>query len=194
MQKMPRCYYLKPCQSPMPLHVPHRACRGENTQPAPARRDSKLFTQQNIYSPCFPRALTMAIISSNNKHRGQRRGTASSPEWFPDSRQHPALPRTPRTHPAFLSQHRAPARLTRAAAKVPVEPKRRWRQQDTDGSKAPGVCRDGHAQPSSDPLQTTPLFKILTFILIKKKKGREATGSYTNLQFIIFFKNDMKHK
>lgn len=39
------------------------------------------------------------------------------------------------------------------------------------------------------------LFFILTFILLreKKKKG-EATGSYTNLQFIIFLKNDMKHK
>lgn len=60
------------------------------------------------------------------------------------------------------------------------------------GSEAPGVCRDAHAQPSSDPLQITPLFKILTFILPKKE--RETTGSYTNLQFIIFLKNDMKHK
>lgn len=125
----------------------------------------------------FPWALTMAIISSNNKHRGQRRGTSGSPKWFPDSQQHPVLPRTPCTHPAFPSNHRAPAGARAGgcqgaggAQRLLEAARHSFLLSLGSSNNAPGVCRDGHTQPSSDPLQATLLFKILTFILLKKRK------------------------
>lgn len=204
----PRCYYLSPCQTRCHSMLPKGAHAGAG--PRSPHRLSE--TQSHIHpagylfslsSLCPQQQLLSAAISSTENRQGKQPALNTG--------QRPALPRTPvcpaPAPPEAASSSPQPWQRRVPGGCSPGWLQRCWQSPNAAGgsraqllaepglsSGAPGVCRGAHRQPSSDPLQTAPLFKILTFISPKKRNQREITGSYTNLQFIIFLKNDMKHK
>lgn len=146
--------------------------RGQGTQPAPALRDSKLFTCRIFIFLVFSWPL-LTTSSSNNKHRRQGGARASCPNGSLTPAA-PSLGRASRVLP--------PSALEAAGCSAGWLPRCGWSPGAAGSSRTqllaePGlqVCRDAHAQPSSNPnqLQTTPLsFLTLTFILPRGKKKK----------------------
>lgn len=143
---------------------------GARAEPTLALQDSKLFRPCRIFILLvFPWSSVAIVISSNNKLRGERRGTASSHKWF----QHPAA-----SNPAtdILAASLLPlCRLRDAPAGYLQSP------NAAGGSRAqplaePGLQPWGHLQFAEMPTASSAPMHSRECPKARRKKGGQERG------------------